>query len=137
HLELLQLGLDRRLLDIGLGGLDHLDPPGIPDEAIRERDAKRPTLVVELIILGFFSPRLEALGIGAGPRHDARPFGERGRTEAEHPPEPPEDDDRRERETPDHRPDWTTDTKAIHCDLLSVISGRRKWTRRIVGLRIH
>ena len=43
-LEFLELGGDVRLRRIGLGGLDHLDAPGVGDEAVGERDAERPFL---------------------------------------------------------------------------------------------
>jgi hypothetical protein len=41
HLELGDLVLDRRVLGEGLGGLDHLDPPGVADEAVDDGDLVR------------------------------------------------------------------------------------------------
>ena len=47
-LEFLELGGDVRLIRIGLGRLDHLNAPGVGDEAVGERDAIGPFLAAYL-----------------------------------------------------------------------------------------
>ena len=71
-LELLDVLLDARLLGEGLGGLDHLNAPGVADEAVDESDPVRPGLLLPLEELGLRRPRLEALGIGARSGYDFR-----------------------------------------------------------------
>jgi hypothetical protein len=61
------------VLDEGLGGLDHLDAPGIADEAVDHRDAVGTLLLLPLEEFGLGAPGLEAFGIGAGPVDDAGP----------------------------------------------------------------
>ena len=60
-LELLDVLLDARLLGEGLGGLDHLDAPGVADEAVDQRDPVGAGLLVPLEELGLVRPGLEAL----------------------------------------------------------------------------
>jgi len=88
----LELGngiLDGRILGKGLGGLDHLNAPGIANEAVDHRDAVGARLGRPLQILGIGVPRHEAGGLGpratddfgtskckAGRRHQP---GQRGR----------------------------------------------------------
>ena len=69
-LELLDVLLDARLLGEGLGGLDHLDAPGVADEAVDEGDLVGSGLLVPLEELGLVGPGLEASGIGARPGDD-------------------------------------------------------------------
>jgi len=71
-LELLQLRRDVRLRRVGLGGLDHLDAPGVGDIAVGERDPVRPLLLRVLEELGLRGPRGHAAGIGGWTRDDFR-----------------------------------------------------------------
>ena len=59
-LNSLILSLIAGLLGEGLGGLDHLDAPGVADEAVDERDPVGAVLLVPLEVLGVADPRLEA-----------------------------------------------------------------------------
>ena len=69
-LEFLDVLLDARLLGKGLGGLHHLDAPGIADEAVDEGDLVGAGLLVPLEVLGLIRPGLEAAGIGTRPGDD-------------------------------------------------------------------
>jgi len=63
-LELLDLGGDFRRSGIGLRRLDHLDTPGVGDEAVSQRDAIGTLFRRKLEELGVLGPRHEALRIG-------------------------------------------------------------------------
>ena len=80
-LELLELGGDVGLRRIGLGGLDHLDAPGVGDIAVGERDAERPFLGRPLEELRLVGPRHEAAGLGGRAGDDLGAGGEGGRGE--------------------------------------------------------
>ncbi len=69
-LELGDLVLDGRVLGVGLGGLDHLDAPGVADEAVDDGDAVGAFLGRPLQVLGVGAPGREALGVGAGAGDD-------------------------------------------------------------------
>ena len=60
-LELLELGRDLRLRRIGLGGLDHLDAPGVGDVAVGQRDPVGAFLLRELEELRVGRPGREAV----------------------------------------------------------------------------
>ena len=60
-LEFLELGRDVGLRRVGLGGLDHLDAPGVGDVAVGERDADTGR---------FFAGNLKNL-VSLGPGHEA------------------------------------------------------------------
>ncbi len=77
-LELLQHLLDVRLIGIGLGGLDHLDAPGIADEAVGQRDPVGAGLLGVLEELGLRRPRHVALRIIARASDRLRSRGLRG-----------------------------------------------------------
>ncbi len=79
-LELLDVRLDRRVFDERLGGLDHLNSPGVADEAVGYRDAVRPRLGGPLEVLGVLVPGLEALRLGTGAAHHLVPGSRRGRS---------------------------------------------------------
>ena len=81
-LELLEPGRDVRLRRVGLGGLDHLDAPGVGDIAVRQRDPERSLLGRVFEELGVARPRREAGRIGAGAGHDLRSRGVGGRPAA-------------------------------------------------------
>jgi hypothetical protein len=81
NLELLELGGNVGLRGEGLGGLDHLDAPGVGDEAVGERDAERPLLGRPLEEFGLVGPWDEAAGLGSGAGHDFGSGGEGGRRE--------------------------------------------------------
>src|SRR5690606_11323388 len=66
HLELGDLVLDGRVLDISLGGLDHLDAPGVADETVDHGDTVRAFLLFPLQGLGVGRPGREAGWVGAG-----------------------------------------------------------------------
>ena len=80
-LELLELGRNVGLRGEGLGGLDHLNAPGVGDEAVGERDAERPFLCGPLEELGLVGPRHEAVRLGGRAGDDFRAGGEGGRRE--------------------------------------------------------
>ena len=80
-LELLKLGGDIGLRRIGLGGLDHLDAPGVGDESVGERDAIGPLLGGIFEILRLIRPRRVALWIGRRARYDLGSGGVGGRGE--------------------------------------------------------
>ena len=69
-LELGDLVLDRRVLGIGLGGLDHLDPPGVADEAVDDGDPVRAFLGRPLEVGRLGAPGREAFRVRAGPGDD-------------------------------------------------------------------
>ena len=71
-LEFLELGGDVRLRCIGLGGLDHLDAPGVGDIAVGQRDPVGAFLLRILEELGSRRPWHEALRIGGGAADDFR-----------------------------------------------------------------
>ena len=70
-LELLELGRNVGLRGEGLGGLDHLNAPGVGDEAVGERDAERPFLCGPLEELGL--GRSTARNIAGQPMGRPRP----------------------------------------------------------------
>ena len=71
-LELGDLVLDRRVLGVGLGGLDHLDAPGVADEAVDDGDPVGALLGRPLQVGGFGAPGREAGRVGA---RAGRPLG--------------------------------------------------------------
>ena len=81
-LELLQLRRDRGLRGIGLGGLDHLNSPGIGDESVGERDAIWAGLGRVFEELRLLAPRHIAIRVARWAGNDLGPAGQCGSGDA-------------------------------------------------------
>ena len=71
-LHFLDIFLDARLLGEGLGGLDHLNAPGVADKAVDDGDAVGTVFFLPLEELGLVIPGLETFRVGRGAIDDCR-----------------------------------------------------------------